>query len=110
MKPTSGAKKPKESAEHKQLRLEEEERAAEAGMRFCPPAVLGAQGPDLAFSLSVPGAERLRLEAEAEKQAQDDKLRRQCLAEKRQAAQDAQISADRCCSTDANLCQAHYCE
>ena len=43
-KPTSGAKKPKESAEHKRLRLEEEASAAEAGMRFCPPAILGAQG------------------------------------------------------------------
>ena len=44
MKPASGAKKPKESAEHKRLRLEEEARAAESGMRLCPPAILGAQG------------------------------------------------------------------
>ena len=47
VKPASGAKKPKESAEHKRLRLEEEARAAETGMRFCPLAILGAQGPTL---------------------------------------------------------------
>ena len=43
-KSSSSAKKPKESAERKRLRLEEEARAAEAGTRSCNPAILGAHG------------------------------------------------------------------
>ena len=49
----------------------------------------------LALQSLMPGAERVRLEVEAAKQAEDDALRRQSLAEKRRTAQSALTSADR---------------
>ena len=49
-KPPTGAKKPRETAEAKRLRLEEEARTAEAGMRKLPWSLLSLSG--LAYSIA----------------------------------------------------------